>query len=1009
MSGDFSFRSVDLTAAEHEPLLLPVSNAPTAFIVDWAFDSLPDSERISSPAKQIGPLRFLISLLKQRSAYSIRITFSGFRASFPCHYALRLESPEFQTVGTASIAQSSRFITHSVALIPGAPFRLTVMLSPIVSEKSTEPAAVSQPTTDHVGLKNQSATCYLNSVIQALFHIPAFRALVFRMPTTGLEDATVSIPLTLQRLFWAMQTSKTVCSTSELTVSFGWTTEHVMIQQDAQEFFCVLIANLEEKMQNSEPELAYELQGLFRGEVKTVIRCVNVDFSSERREFFYDLCLDVKGFGNLIEAFRHEVAEERLDGADQYSTEGFGKQDAIMSKQFVSFPDVLQVHLRRFEFRGRMVKVTDRFEFPPILDLTAITPTADGKSNVFELFAVLTHLGMVGGHYYAFIRTSKAPIWYKFNDEKVTVEEARTTIEGNYGDKAKAASAYLLIYIRQSEIDRIYAEMTDIPDHIRAYTAPEEAESPVKISLYDRNSLEQNTQRGAYGLKEAPILAEFEMTRSTIGTDLYEQVASRIGISNGAFRLWRLPFVLIPKTQQWTIASVRAPSLSIYVQPKPSNEKVLLFRNMRAVIVKFFFPSLHRPIKLVEVFTIDVHHLVSTLVPLVNAALGFPSDFELLCFTKNHDRIAQPIDLAQSYHANFVNPGDTLVFQVPPGREIPSSPLAVDDSPPETVILPSEDTVVNAFDVIPELRTGTVEAYFSEHFNIITTSVYDFDDQQDPLFKLSLPSSLATSALASILAKVLNDPDFDPAADSLLLYAYDEQGNKPAVRPISLQQSVRMNVNSRLYFQVIKNVTSEALLHLAPYRLLIALDGYTVTFESTILAPPNSRVRDLLGFCKERKGVKIVPDAFLKCGLVWMNALLKEIGADEPIPSPAYPIRIDAISDSRRTNPVIVVCQATIDPFGRFLFRGNYVWAERIEAETVINAVTRLRSLMVIPTDIIEYHLWDRLTRMGRKIPAEAILSEVTRPDDALVLVLPAREQPGRSRRPAIQGIKIFH
>jgi hypothetical protein len=157
-------------------------------------------------------------------------------------------------------------------------------------------------------------------------------------------------------------------------------------------------------------------------------------------------------------------------------------------------------------------------------------------------------------------------------------------------------------------------------------------------------------------------------------------------------------------------------------------------------------------------------------------------------------------------------------------------------------------------------------------------------------------------------------------------------------------------------------------------------------------------VRDLLGFCKERKGVEITPDTFLKCGLVWMNVLLEEMGADEPIPIPAYAIRIDIISDSRRISPVIEVCQVTIVPFGRFLFQGTYIWIEQIEAETVIDAVTWLRSVMVIPTDIIEYHH----CRMGRKIPAEAILSEVAHPGDALVLVVPAREQPERSRRPAI-------
>ncbi|XP_042045213.1 ubiquitin C-terminal hydrolase 12-like [Salvia splendens] len=41
----------------------------------------------------------------------------------------------------------------------------------------------SKKETGFVGLKNQGATCYMNSLLQTLYHIPYFRKVVYHMPT----------------------------------------------------------------------------------------------------------------------------------------------------------------------------------------------------------------------------------------------------------------------------------------------------------------------------------------------------------------------------------------------------------------------------------------------------------------------------------------------------------------------------------------------------------------------------------------------------------------------------------------------------------------------------------------------------------------------------------------------------------------------------------------------------------------------------------------------------------
>lgn len=52
--------------------------------------------------------------------------------------------------------------------------------------------------TGHVGLKNQGATCYMNSLLQYLFHVPFFRKAVYHMPTPEDEEPGRCLPMALQ-------------------------------------------------------------------------------------------------------------------------------------------------------------------------------------------------------------------------------------------------------------------------------------------------------------------------------------------------------------------------------------------------------------------------------------------------------------------------------------------------------------------------------------------------------------------------------------------------------------------------------------------------------------------------------------------------------------------------------------------------------------------------------------------------------------------------------------------
>ena len=69
----------------------------------------------------------------------------------------------------------------------------------------------SKETTGYVGFDNQGATCYMNSLLQTLYHLTEFRRTVYAIPTEDVEavvsqsDGKRSIVLALQRVFFSLQ------------------------------------------------------------------------------------------------------------------------------------------------------------------------------------------------------------------------------------------------------------------------------------------------------------------------------------------------------------------------------------------------------------------------------------------------------------------------------------------------------------------------------------------------------------------------------------------------------------------------------------------------------------------------------------------------------------------------------------------------------------------------------------------------------------------------------------
>lgn len=137
---------------------------------------------------------------------------------------------------------------------------------------------------------NEAMTCYMNSMIQTLNIFGAFKKAVFDIPT--IEDDYNSISLSLQRLFYDLMIKESPVSTNKLIMSFGWGKEEMNMQHDVQEFNLLLGELMEKKMKGTPGEGTFSR--LFEGRLMNYIKCLDVDYKSEKEERFCDLQLTVK-------------------------------------------------------------------------------------------------------------------------------------------------------------------------------------------------------------------------------------------------------------------------------------------------------------------------------------------------------------------------------------------------------------------------------------------------------------------------------------------------------------------------------------------------------------------------------------------------------------------------------------------------------------------------------------------------------------------------------------------
>jgi ubiquitin carboxyl-terminal hydrolase 7 len=439
----------------------------------------------------------------------------------------------------------------------------------------------SKKETGMVGLRNQGATCYLNSLLQSLYLTGAFRKAVYQIPTDDEEErASSNSAYALQRLFYRLQTDPVAVSTAELTHSFGWESRQIFEQQDVQELSRILMEKMETRMKGTEAENA--LPNMFVGKMKTYLKCINVEYESSRIEDFWDLQLNVSGCKSLDDSFRDYVQVETLEGENKYQAEGFGLQDAKKGVIFTSFPNVLHLQLKRFEYdfqRDAMMKVNDRYEFPEVWDASPYLDESADKSEpyIYRLHGVLVHSGdLNAGHYYAFLKPEKDGDFFRFDDDRVTRATKREAIDDNFGgdygaqpgqkgqnpytrqwSTKRSNNAYMLVYVRESRVDEIILPLDAVqpPEHLPARISEERAaaerrrKEKEEAHLYMNVLVASEANFKAYrgtdlipwtleDIHDPATPSHHRLLRSTTVADFTTYIAQQLGVDRDLTRPW---------------------------------------------------------------------------------------------------------------------------------------------------------------------------------------------------------------------------------------------------------------------------------------------------------------------------------------------------------------------------------------------------------------------------------------------------------------------------------------
>ncbi|KAI9668872.1 MAG: hypothetical protein M1831_000942 [Alyxoria varia] len=230
------------------------------------------------------------------------------------------------------------------------------------------------------------------------------------------------------------------------------------------------------------------IHDLFEGTLTSETRCLTCENVSQRDEIFLDLSVDTEEHSSVTSSLKKFSEEEMLCERNKfYCDKCYGLQEAEKRMKIKRLPRILALHLKRFKYsyvdsEVRFTKVFHRVVFPFHLRLSNTTDDAEDPDRLYELYAVIVHIGALPshGHYVAIIKTRERG-WLLFDDELVLPVDSsyiRNFFGTGYSNK-NPACAYVLFY-QQADEESIYKEQDNV-DSIAEETPTFNDEEPLAM------------------------------------------------------------------------------------------------------------------------------------------------------------------------------------------------------------------------------------------------------------------------------------------------------------------------------------------------------------------------------------------------------------------------------------------------------------------------------------------------------------------------------------------------